>query len=201
MRKILFASVAVGAISFSGAALALTSFPGVNLNPLGPEFLITFGPGGAISTTLNPVYAIDPGPYDGVEDTYFGVINNSGSPISSFALSSPLDIGGFDGDGIGVYAGVGTNAQDTSFGKYGGPNAFFTNNLGTSLTVNFVIPIPSGGTNNLDIFSLEEQVSLNNIVVGVPEPSTWAMMLLGFAGLGFAALRRNKKTGSAFAAA
>jgi hypothetical protein len=29
------------------------------------------------------------------------------------------------------------------------------------------------------------------IVTGVPEPSTWAMMLLGFAGLGFAALRRR----------
>ncbi len=28
-------------------------------------------------------------------------------------------------------------------------------------------------------------------VVGVPEPSTWAMMLLGFAGLGYAASRRN----------
>ncbi len=82
---------------------------------------------------------------------------------------------------------------------YGGPNAFFTNNLGTSLTVNFITAIRNGGT---DIFSLEETVALNNIVVGgVPEPSTWAMMLLGFAGLGFAALRRNKKTGSAFAAA
>jgi hypothetical protein len=27
---------------------------------------------------------------------------------------------------------------------------------------------------------------------GVPEPSTWAMMLIGFAGLGFAAYRRRK---------
>jgi hypothetical protein len=27
----------------------------------------------------------------------------------------------------------------------------------------------------------------------VPEPSTWAMMLLGFAGLGFMAYRRNSK--------
>ena len=27
----------------------------------------------------------------------------------------------------------------------------------------------------------------------VPEPSTWAMMLLGFAGLGFAGYRRAKK--------
>jgi len=36
---------------------------------------------------------------------------------------------------------------------------------------------------------------------GVPEPSTWAMMLLGFAGLGFLAHRRGKKATSAFAAA
>ena len=26
----------------------------------------------------------------------------------------------------------------------------------------------------------------------IPEPSTWAMMLLGFAGLGFAAYRRTR---------
>jgi PEP-CTERM motif len=30
-------------------------------------------------------------------------------------------------------------------------------------------------------------------VRGVPEPSTWAMMVLGFAGLGYAALRRNSR--------
>ena len=29
--------------------------------------------------------------------------------------------------------------------------------------------------------------------LGVPEPSTWAMMLLGFAGLGYAAFRRSAK--------
>jgi hypothetical protein len=28
---------------------------------------------------------------------------------------------------------------------------------------------------------------------GVPEPSTWAMMALGFAGLGYAGFRRNSK--------
>jgi PEP-CTERM motif len=30
----------------------------------------------------------------------------------------------------------------------------------------------------------------------VPEPSTWAMMMLGFAGLGYAAFRRNTKVGA-----
>ena len=200
MRSILFGSVAVGAISFSGAALATVFLP-VGANPLGPEFIITFGPGGAISTALNPVYGgSDPGPYDSVEDTYFGVINNSGSPISSFALSSTARHRRLRWRRHRHLCWRGDQCHGQFLRKYGGPNAFFTNNLGTSLTVNFITAIAgNGGT---DIFSLEEKVALNNIVVGgVPEPSTWAMMLLGFAGLGFAALRRNKKTGSAFAAA
>ena len=35
---------------------------------------------------------------------------------------------------------------------------------------------------------------------GVPEPSTWAMMLMGFAGLGWAGYRRTKTTGAALGA-
>jgi hypothetical protein len=35
---------------------------------------------------------------------------------------------------------------------------------------------------------------------GVPEPSTWAMMLVGFAGLGYAAFRTRKSARGAFAA-
>ncbi len=34
----------------------------------------------------------------------------------------------------------------------------------------------------------------------VPEPSTWAMMALGFAGLGYAAFRRNSKGQTAIGA-
>jgi len=33
----------------------------------------------------------------------------------------------------------------------------------------------------------------------VPEPSTWAMMLLGFAALGYAGYRRTKRNSPAFA--
>ena len=35
--------------------------------------------------------------------------------------------------------------------------------------------------------------SFQSDVDAVPEPSTWAMMVLGFAGLGFVAFRRNAK--------
>jgi hypothetical protein len=169
----------------------------VGNNLLGPEFVITFAANGSISTALNSAYlGVDPGPYDGVEDTYFGVINNSSKVISLLDLSSNigLDLGGFDGDGIDTYGVLG-NLTDTT--GYGGPDAFFTNNLGTSLTVNFINGISAGG--GTDIFSLEEPTGLN-VVVGTPEPSTWAMMLLGFAGLGFAGYRSTRKAASLLAA-
>ena len=36
-----------------------------------------------------------------------------------------------------------------------------------------------------------------NQVTSVPEPSTWAMMLIGFAGLGFAGYRRARRARAA----
>jgi len=47
------------------------------------------------------------------------------------------------------------------------------------------------GTNNIATHSISVGGSV--ITSGVPEPSTWAMMVLGFIGLGYAAFRRNAK--------
>ena len=49
-------------------------------------------------------------------------------------------------------------------------------------------PIMIGGENSGD--------GLVNVIpptVAVPEPSTWAMMLIGLTGLGFAGLRRKRR--------
>jgi hypothetical protein len=46
------------------------------------------------------------------------------------------------------------------------------------------------GRENPDFYSLDN-VSVEAISNGVPEPSTWAMMILGFAGIGFMAYRRR----------
>ena len=208
MRNLLFAGVALGAISMSASANAQLFGGGFGSNTLGPEFVITFAANGSITTTLNSVYPSasfpDPGPYDGSDDTYFGVINNTSHVITSFGLSSSTqDIGGFDGDGIDIYgapsnpidlAGCGTGIS-TSSCNYGGADAFFTNNNSPymSLTVNFIGGIAANG--GTGYFSLEEPVSLSAppvITPGAPEASTWAMMLLGFAGLGFAGYRKAR---------
>jgi hypothetical protein len=38
--------------------------------------------------------------------------------------------------------------------------------------------------------------SFSTVAGAVPEPSTWAMMLIGFGGLGFAASLRGRKQGA-----
>lgn len=95
-------------------------------------------------------------PYDSIEDTLVGVVNNSNIPITSLVLHSSLNIFGFDGDGIDTYGAPG-NARDTT--GYGGPNSYFTNISADqrSGTVNFIVPLaPHGGTT---YFSLEEKIS------------------------------------------
>jgi hypothetical protein len=39
----------------------------------------------------------------------------------------------------------------------------------------------------------------NGFSSAIPEPSTWAMMLIGFAGLGFSTYRQTRKTALAAA--
>src|SRR5271165_6700323 len=112
MRNLLFAGVALGAISLSASANAQAFAGGFGSNTLGPEYVITFAADGSITTALNSVYTLDPGPYDGNDDTYFGVINDTTHSIGSFGLSSSSqDIGGFDGDGIDAY-GAPSNPTD-----------------------------------------------------------------------------------------
>ena len=75
------------------------------------------------------------------------------------------------------------------------------NNQGYTLT-SLVFPNVSGPLTFTDLGPSDQQGNLiDNVVVstGVPEPSTWAMMALGFGLLGFAGFRRGRKTSTAIA--
>lgn len=120
----------------------------------------------AVGQTGATVVASGQPPYDSIEDTLIGVVNNSTTPISSLGLRSGTNIFGFDGDGITTY-GIPGNSRDSS--GYGGPNAYFNNiaNAGLQGVVNFINPIQPGQTG---YFSLEEgittAVSIRDLVNG-----------------------------------
>ena len=70
---------------------------------------------------------------------------------------------------------------------------FFSTGWTENLTYeNYEKEIFVGGGPNFVLDNLRVNFS-NNAVGGVPEPSTWAMMILGFAGVGFMAYRGSRK--------
>jgi hypothetical protein len=61
--------------------------------------------------------------------------------------------------------------------------------VGNTVAGSFFIP---GGSSTFLGLSPEVRIE-GELTAGVPEPSTWAMMLLGFAGIGYGAYRRKKQ--------
>jgi hypothetical protein len=105
----------------------------------------------------------------------------SGTSFSS--ISPGLNQIFFIGDGL-----TGTGTGDTQ--------EFF---VPTGATRLFLGIVDDGGFfDNSGLITVD--ITQNALTAAVPEPSTWAMMILGFAGIGFMAYRR-KQNGTAFSAA
>lgn len=177
------------------ASVQAANYGGVSWTPYGadngPGVIITYNGGSSFSVSTT-----GQGPYDGIEDTYVGVINASANDtLSSINLTATTDIFGFDGDGIDTYSAPGNGSDNTG---YGGPDSYFTgiNGSGTAGTVNFVTPLAPGQST---FFSLEEPLSSAGGTgapgggFGVAPDAGSSMLLLGGALAGIGALRRRMK--------
>jgi hypothetical protein len=147
----------------------LLAAPAASANPISSTFpAIGSNTGPAIIVTVNPdsSVTVSPGPgagvaYDGDEDSYIGIVNNSGNTLLRLTLSaSGNPFNNFDGDGVnnasstnGNYQnGVGfINNADTT--TYAGPNAVFQSGFtGNSATLLFG-HIGNGAPGNTFVFN------------------------------------------------
>jgi len=176
---------------------------GVNWPAIGsdiyPALIITINANSTVTVnTAAQLGGTAQGAYDGSDDSYIGVINRSSVAVGSLIVSGPANTYAFDADGIGSSPyNAGTNSQDTSDGKYGGPDAFFTgiNSNLSSGTVHFIGGIaPNGGS---AYFSLEGTPSASELtgggVTAVPEPGTLTLASIGVLGLFGYHLRRKQQ--------
>jgi len=203
--SILSTAIAVIAAGATCPTINATSVEGSPNSPYltaggGCNTVITIAANGSVSTAT-----VNPNPYDGVEDTLVGIVNNGTSAISQITVSGS-GISGWDGDGICFFAAGGA-AGDTWSGAsstycstsalngsdpqdYYGPNMTFANfSSGNSVTIIFNPPLAAGAST---FFSLEEPPSVN-LTVGppvttggpatTPAPASLWLLVIGLAAL------------------
>jgi PEP-CTERM motif len=142
-------------------------------------------PGQNWSLSQNGLVALQPLNFIGS----YAQFNNNGT-----AITPSYSVFGQTIEANPVPGFVGTGQGASGFASPDGPGPFF--NLG-AFADPFSQVAPSLGNTQLVINGWEQALEFAPQVAAVPEPSTWAMMILGFAGIGFLAHRR-KSAGSAF---
>ena len=184
MKHVLSVALASAALIYSPAASAADFFPG------------------------DPEFSVSGDPFTGT-DTVSGDIGRSG--LSGTATDNFIfQIGPVTGNGIGL----GSGSLITSFSNFGPTSLIFNSVTFSNGISTFIVPISALGTgsaaslSNIPIFSGNVNTlsvnytatgnaafggQLTFIPGGIPEPMTWALMILGFAAIGFAMRRRTKE--------
>jgi hypothetical protein len=182
-----------GTTSLDGGALSLT----ISIVPTsgGAEWLVfnySTASGGAISQpsqnwslSQNGLVALQPLNFIGS----YAQFNNNG-----VAITPSFSIFGQTIEANPVPGLVGSGQGASGFASPAGPGPLFNLN---AFADPFSQVAPSLGNTQLVINGWEQALEFAPQVAAVPEPSTWAMMILGFASIGFIAYRR-KAAGSAF---
>jgi hypothetical protein len=118
-----------------------------------------------------------------------GFFSGTATPILAHSLTAGVSSLPIFGSGT---TNGGTALFDANFATLWGPSL----NVLTILDVNVL-------GDNPDTLRFGQNIAafVTGSTSAVPEPSTWAMIILGFAGMGFMAYRRSRKEGLALASA
>lgn len=136
---------------------------------------------------LDPLRAGGSVSLQGFDASFIGYAQGASYP----AVAGLLRVQGFYADGSSLYETYqlgGPLGGDFQFQRYSTSASFGSQQFASLAFFGFTCNT-AGSCNAFN--SNKGQFALDNIVASVPEPSTYAMMLLGLAGIGFVARRRR----------
>jgi hypothetical protein len=206
MRKLLVAALALAGFMASGA----NSFAGIvlqdnfnsdsqTLNWAGDSVFQSTGAPASVDLIGNGFFDFHPGNGGYVDlDGSTGSGHNPAGQLTSIATFGPgsyvltFTLGGNARDAANQTTVVTLGTQTLGAFDLASNDPFITR------TIAFTVSGPGGALQFTENGPSDNQGNLldNVVLTAVPEASTWAMMLLGFLGVGFMAYRR--KNGSAF---
>jgi hypothetical protein len=189
------------AISASSAITIADSF-GDNIGTTTIATLTYYVSVNGAANTLAPLNVVSHGSLfstPGVNDA-FSIINLSVNGTTIGALESVSGVSSVAGQSFGISAGFDPNGfvmQDTlQVGANQAIKVIMTVETAAGGNANDAVNSASAFLDPFFSTSADYTISVSpgvaNVASGVPEPATWAMMILGFAGVGFMAYRRKQ---------
>lgn len=153
---------------------------------------LTFSPSGSVQVKTPPNDGNGAFPFGDLSQKYLSVLGGSEVRVDVGLQASRISLywGSIDTyNSIEFYNGatlVGslTGGDVAPLQGDGGQFDFQSNRLVT-------LYLSNGTFDSVRLLSSSNSFEFDNISSGVPEPSTWAMMLIGFAGLGYLSRRKS----------
>ena len=210
MRRVLMTALAATALMSATSAFAQATVNGASLTSGGAGTTIHFGgPAGTTATADLYLALTGANTTTGVYDfTYnFTNTNASVSNLVDFGFTTTPTLLGITGTGMGFILNPknfpgGYTVNACAYALSNGAACDSANGQADGFNGTFELTF-AGGTSSISLDNwVDRYASLNQLAGspsgegtpvpgGVPEPATWAMMLLGFAGVGMA-MRRNR---------
>jgi hypothetical protein len=185
-----------------GALAALTAFSApaqaayvFNIEQVGSDVVVT----GSGSVNLGAAHYLSTGPYPlaGLSPNFFSVIGVGSNPSSSgYSITFTSPAGGF-GNGAGSNAtsftgsGIELQGNDGRDGFLFLPAGYVSGtSLGSSSatmankTLAYFGLFPGGHVYTFGSGANADSITVNIVTSAVPEPASWALAILGFAGVG-----------------
>jgi hypothetical protein len=161
------------------AGVAVGTTPNISAAPLGmgtstttgTPYMAVEGGGTEMATLSHPLTSLDIY-WGSIDGTVGGNLNSFSITVDNYTLTG-ADLVAMGASGTGSQTDPAANQEVSITGLAAYSQITFTS---TQNAFEFSV-FPNGSP----------------FTPGTPEPSTWAMMMLGFAGLGYAAFRRNVK--------